>query len=229
MPIARQSLDRAEAQIWVQSAHGHRWKCAFYLLEAAGFEAWLVVLSGAESAVWSISQAPLPYCRTLALWWHSVTGRRLTVGFPLNRWDPQLAQPPPSVSARPGGARSPLPPIHRTRHDPARLHRSRTARPRRVPGRIPRPDPRRLRTGPAPVHQLVPGPLPQPVRRPPSRHRMLRPRPENQGPRPRHRHPAAVHHRRVLQIRRRRRTPGSLTRRPRPPSASRLRIPRRRT
>jgi hypothetical protein len=29
----------------------------------------------------------------------------------------------------------------------------------------------------------------------------------SQGPCPRHRHPAAVHHRRVLQIRRRRRTP----------------------
>ena len=31
-------------------------------------------------------------------------------------------------------------PIYRARHDPARLHRRRTARPRRVPGWIPRPD-----------------------------------------------------------------------------------------
>ena len=35
----------------------------------------------------------------------------------------------------------------------------------------------------------------------------------------------AVHHRRVLQVRRRRRAPGPLTRRPRTPSASRLRVP----
>jgi hypothetical protein len=39
-----------------------------------------------------------------------------------------------------------------------------------------------------------------------------------QGPRPRDRHPAAVHHRRVLQVRDRRGTPGSLPGRPRPPS-----------
>jgi len=32
-------------------------------------------------------------------------------------------------------------PIHRARHDLARLHRRRTARPRRVPSRIPRLDP----------------------------------------------------------------------------------------
>jgi hypothetical protein len=48
------------------------------------------------------------------LWWPAslrfrmaVTCRdrqsRLTFGFPINRWDPQLAQP--RVSARPGGAR----------------------------------------------------------------------------------------------------------------------------
>ena len=41
-------------------------------------------------------------------------------------------------------------PIHRARHDPAHLHRPRTARPRRVPGRVPRPDPRGLHLGPAP-------------------------------------------------------------------------------
>ena len=45
---------------------------------------------------------------------------------------------------------------------------------------------------------------------------------EATGPGPRDRHPAAVHHRRVLQIRRRRGTPGALTRRARPPSAGGL-------
>ncbi len=47
---------------------------------------------------------------------------------------------------------------------------------------------------------LVPRPLPRPVRLPPPRHRVLRPQPGSQRPRPRH--PAAVYHRRVLQIRR---------------------------
>ena len=51
-------------------------------------------------------------------------------------------------------------PIHRARHDPALLHRSRTARPRRLPGRVPRPDPRGLHLGPAPVHRLVSQPFP---------------------------------------------------------------------
>ena len=46
--------------------------------------------------------------------------------------------------------------------------------------------------------KLVPGPLPLAARRPPGRHRRLRPRPGGQGPRPVDRHPAAVHHRRVL-------------------------------
>jgi integrase len=54
----------------------------------------------------------------------------------------------------------------------------------------------------------VPGPLRFPVRRPPRRHRDLRPRPGGPGPRMRHHHPAAVHHRRVLQVRGPRRTPG---------------------
>ena len=35
----------------------------------------------------------------------------------------------------------------------------------------------------------------------PCRHRVLRPRSGGQGPGPRHGHPAAVHHRRVLQVR----------------------------
>ena len=48
---------------------------------------------------------------------------------------------------------------------------------------------------------------------------------EASRPGPGHRHPAAVHHRRVLQVRRRRRAPGPLTRRPRAPAAGRLRVP----
>ena len=112
-------------------------------------------------------------------------------------------------------------PIHRARHDPARLHRRRTNR----PGRVPRPDPRGLRPGPAPVRQLVPNPVPGLVRRPPRRHRRLRQRAGSSRPDPGHRHPAAVHHRRVLQVRRRRRAPGPLTRRPRAQAPCRLRVP----
>jgi len=54
--------------------------------------------------------------------------------------------------------------------------------------------------------------------RPPRRHRVLRPGPGSPRPRPRHHHPAPVHHRRVLPLRRRTRTPRLLTRRPRPPA-----------
>ncbi len=50
------------------------------------------------------------------------------------------------------------------------------------------------------------------------RHRKLRQGTRGQGPRPRDRHPPAVHHRRVLQERGRRGPPGSLPGRPRPPS-----------
>ena len=39
---------------------------------------------------------------------------------------------------------------------------------------------------------LVPHPLPAPVRRPPRRHRKLRPRPGSQRPGPRHHNPAAA-------------------------------------
>jgi integrase/recombinase XerD len=60
------------------------------------------------------------------------------------------------------------------------------------------------------------------------RHRKLRPRPGDQGPGPRHRHPPAVHHRRVLPLRRRGRTPGALTGCPRPATAGGLRVARRR-
>ena len=68
------------------------------------------------------------------------------------------------------------------------------------------------------------GPLPGPVRRPPCRHRRLRPGAGSPGPGPRDRHPAAVHHRRVLPVRGRRRTPGALPGRARPPSAAGLRV-----
>ena len=62
--------------------------------------------------------------------------------------------------------------------------------------------------------------------RPPRRYRGLRPRPGGQGTGPGDCHPAAVHHRRVLQVRGRRGTHRSLTRRARPPSAGGLRVPR---
>ena len=75
-----------------------------------------------------------------------------------------------------------------------------------------------------PVHHLVPRPLLAPVRRPPPRYRVLRPGAGSQRPGPRHRHPAAVHHRRVLQVRGRRRAPRAFPRRSRPPSAGGLRI-----
>ena len=81
---------------------------------------------------------------------------RLTVGFRLTAG----AGTGPASRSQPGRE---VPddhchPIHRARHDPARLHRCRAVRPRRVPGRVPRPDPRGLRPGPAPVRQLVPQP-----------------------------------------------------------------------
>ena len=82
--------------------------------------------------------------------------------------------------------------------------------------------------GPAPVHRLVPRPFARPVRGPPCRHRVLRPGPGSDGPRPGHRYPAAVNHCQVLQIRRPRRDPGSLARRTCAPSAGRLRVPCRR-
>ena len=44
------------------------------------------------------------------------------------------------------------------------------------------------------------------------------------GARPCHRHPAAVHHRRILQIRGRGRAPGPIAGRPRTPPAGRLRV-----
>ena len=62
-----------------------------------------------------------------------------------------------------------------------------------------------------PVHDLVPGPVPGPVRRPPLRYRVLRPRPGGQGTGPGDRHPAPVHQRRVLQVRRRGGTDRPLT------------------
>jgi hypothetical protein len=71
-----------------------------------------------------------------------VTWRDHLGGFTLgsvNRWDRNWPSPPrfqPGREAPDNHCR----PIHRVRHDPARLHRSRTARPRRVPGRVPRAD-----------------------------------------------------------------------------------------
>ena len=67
-----------------------------------------------------------------------------------------------------------------------------------------------------------------PVRRPPRRHRKLRPRPGDQGTGPRHGHPPAVHYRRVLQVRGRGGAPGPLASRARPAAAAGLRVPRRR-
>jgi hypothetical protein len=62
------------------------------------------------------------------------------------------------------------------------------------------------------------------VRRSPGRHRRLRRRAGSAGPCPRGRRPAAVRHRRVLQVRGRRGAPGALTRRACPPPAGGLRI-----
>ena len=83
-------------------------------------------------------------------------------------------------------------PIHRARHDPACLHRSRTARPGRLPGRLPRPDPRGLYLGPASVHYLVPQLFSVAVLGAPRRHRKLRPATRSQRPSPRHGHPAPI-------------------------------------
>jgi hypothetical protein len=74
----------------------------------------------------------------------------------------------------------------------------------------------------------VPNPVPPPVRGPPRRHRDVRPRTGGQRPCARHGHPAAVHHRRALQVRRRGRTPRPLPGRARPPSPAGLRVARRR-
>jgi hypothetical protein len=106
----------------------------------------------AYSAVWSGSHRHPGLLKS----WRSVTlcdrSVQLTFGFRLNPWDPQMAQPPGSQPGRE------VPddhccPIHCPRYHPAALHRSRTARPRRVPGRVPRADPRGLCAGPAPVHR----------------------------------------------------------------------------
>ena len=84
-----------------------------------------------------------------------------------------------------------------TRSRRADVHRCRAARPRRVPGRLPRPEPRGLHPRPAPVHRLVPRPVPAAILGPPHRHRDVRPRTGGTRPGTRHGHPAAVHHRRV--------------------------------
>jgi hypothetical protein len=179
------------------------------------------ITSRADSAISYLS----PGCRHRSLSWPVVTccdwSMRLTLGFRSIAGTRKLAQPSGSQPARE------VPddhcrPNHCPRHDPARLHRRRTARPRRVPGRIPRPDPRGLHPRPAPVHWLVPRPLPGPVRRPPRRHRRLRARPGSTRTSACHRHPAAVHHRRVLQIRGRRGAPRAFPGRPRAAAAAGL-------
>src|SRR5258708_22497442 len=53
----------------------------------------------------------------------------------------------------------------------------------------------------AAVHRLVPRPLRALVLGPPRRHRDLPPRARRPAPRSRQRHPAALHHRRVLRAR----------------------------
>jgi integrase-like protein len=88
--------------------------------------------------------------------------------------------------------------------------------------------PRRLHTRPAPVHQLVPGPLASAVLRPPRGHRDLRPGTGSTRPCPRDRHAAAVHRRRVLQVRGRGRAPRAFPGRARPPSPAGLRVARHR-
>jgi hypothetical protein len=73
--------------------------------------------------------------------------------------------------------------------------------------------------GPAAVHHLVPVAPPEVVPGPAGRHRVLRPRPGVPRPGPGHHHPPAVHHRRVLPVRHRRRPartfPAAHVRRPR--------------
>jgi len=81
-----------------------------------------------------------------------------------------------------------------------------------------------ISSGPAPVHHLVPCPLPAPVRRPPRRHRKLRPGAGSPGPGSRDCHPAALHYRRVLQVHGRGRAPRALPGCSCPPSAAGLRV-----
>ena len=75
--------------------------------------------------------------------------------------------------------------------------------------------PRGLHARPAP-HRLVPCPIRAAVLGPPRRYRDLRPGTGSTGPCPRHRDPAAVHHRRVLQVRGRGGDPRPLPCRARP-------------
>jgi len=175
------------------------------------------------SAVWGVLRAdrcamPLVCCRHSVTWpdslrWVSVEplgpGLAQLPGF-------QLGREVPDDHYRP---------IHCARHDPACLHRSRTARPGRLPGRVSWPDPRGLYLGPASVHYLVSQLFSVAVLGAPRRHRKLRPATRSQRPSPRHGHPAPIYHRRVLQVRRRRRTPGSLARCPCPATTGRLRVP----
>ncbi len=67
-----------------------------------------------------------------------------------------------------------------------------------------------------------------PLRRPPRRHRALRARTRERRAGPGHGHPAAIHHRRALQVRGRGEPARPFPGRARPPAAHRLRVPRHR-
>ena len=116
--------------------------------------------------------------------------------------------------------------VHRCRRRRAGVHRAGAARPGGVPGRSHRPDPRGVRAGPAPVRQLVRSASAAPVPGPPGGHRVLRPWPGGPRPGPGHHYPAAVHHCRVLPVRRRGRPARSFTGRPCPsPGWTTIRTP----
>ena len=93
----------------------------------------------------SLSRRVVTWCDRLTLGFRSIAGMR---GWPS----------PPSLSPAPEVLDDHCRPICCPCHDPACLYRSRTARARRVPGRVPRLDQGGLRAGPAPVHHLVPNP-----------------------------------------------------------------------
>jgi len=141
------------------------------------------------------------------------------------RWRPPLAQPSGSQpDPEVPDDHHHIVPIHRDRRRRAGVHQCRAAGFGWVPGRLHRPDPRRVRPRPAPVRQLVPPAPCQPLRCPPPRHRVLRPRPGAQGPGAGHGHTQAVHDRRVLPVRRRGRIAGSFPGRPCPPAPAGLRV-----
>ena len=92
----------------------------------------------------------------------------------VHRWD--LRRPGLSrtrlILEVPHGRRADL---YFSRPCPARFHRCRATRARRVPGRLSRADPRGIHPGSAPVHWLVPGPVPAAVLGPAARTSRLSP------------------------------------------------------